>query len=158
MTSPRALVLVLLTALSAAVLPVAVSGQGAPPELERGEPIRVFSTGIPEPLVGHFVEWDENSLLVQPRSGDEAAMRIYLDRVERLERRVAGEGSGFLRGALIGAGATVAGGFLLMAVPSGEGANMAVAGGIVLAPLGALAGGLIGLAFPPERWEPVPVQ
>lgn len=70
---------------------------------------------------------------------------------------------GRLRGALIGFGASVAGGFLCLAIcptSTEDGANLAPVGGFLYglfigAPVGALVGGRY---LAPERWRAIPVS
>jgi len=71
-------------------------------------------------------------------------------------------GRGAARGALIGFGAFLVGGFACLAVcpeEPGGGANMAPAGGLILGVvLGLPVGALIGASVAPERWQPLPLD
>ncbi|MFO7894836.1 MAG: hypothetical protein R6U63_13965 [Longimicrobiales bacterium] len=88
-----------------------------------------------------------------------AGAAAALAAVERLEvwRCCTSHGS-FLTGGLIGAGAVLVGGVILQLVPT-ESANMAMAGAVLMAPVGFLVGGLIGKGAVGERpgWIEVPV-
>jgi hypothetical protein len=90
-------------------------------------------------------------------------MRIPLPLITRLELSDGrNRGRGAAVGALVGFGASVAGGFLCLAVcptPPGSGANLAPVGGLFLGiVVGLRVGGVLGgTVFAPERWRPIPV-
>ncbi|MFN8715899.1 MAG: hypothetical protein ACK6DP_04815 [Gemmatimonas sp.] len=113
-------------------------------------------------VVGTFDTLGPDTLVL---TADGAGTRLQIPRaaITRLQRS---EGRnrhrGAVRGALIGLGASVVGGFLCLAVcPTDpeDGANLAPVGGLFLglfvgAPVGGLLGGTV---WAPERWRPIPL-
>lgn len=140
-----------------ALMPRPLDAQVTEPELGEADRIRVFTAGIRTPLVGAFRGYDGPVLLVG--TGQDEVTRVYLDRVDRLERRVAEESPGFWTGAMIGAGGALLGGAILQAVGGSEaGPNMAMAGGALLAlPVGLVAG-LVTSTISRESWEEVTIR
>ena len=146
-----------------ALLLAATAVQAQVPDLTRGARIRVAAPALGKrPVVAMYdtatVEW----LAFRPAYTDTLA-RIPWAQIARLEVS-AGRNTrrGRVLGALIGFGATFAGGVLCLAIcptDPDDGANLAPVGGflyglIIGAPVGALIG---GSRFAPERWRAIPV-
>lgn len=141
-------------------LPKALAAQATGPELTVGERVRA-DYGVYVDFTGTLLEQDERWLSVQPDDSTAAPRLIPLADIQRLEAwRCCDRANGFVRGAFLGAGLALAGGFILSTAPTdpGTGANMAMAGAVIVGvPAGILVGGLVGRqAWSPHTWVEVP--
>ncbi len=141
----------------------AAHAQVQEPEIPAGARVRVSVPALSQrAVIGRYDGLDADSLSLMPaRTG--SLMRIPLSLITRLELSDGRKrGRGAAVGALIGFGASVAGGFLCLAVcptPPGSGSNLAPVGGLFLGifvgwPVGGVLGGTV---FAPERLRPIPV-
>lgn len=151
---------ILTVLLVAAPLPLSAQARALP--IAPGHRLRVEAPSLGESRrVGEFAGIHDQALLlmVDPIS---TPTPIPLNHIQVLE--VSGgvdRSKGAIRGALLGLGAGVAGGFLCLAVcTGGEGANLAPIGGILLGFfVGVPLGGILGAtALAPEDWEPLDLE
>lgn len=126
------------------------------PEIEPGERVRVSAQGYGAPIDGRLIGFEQGMVRVRS-SGRQIG--VALDAVQAIERRVLhpDRDSYGKRGAWIGAGIAIGTGLVLSFVPSGEGANMAMAPALFVGvPLGVVLGRHIGREAA-DDWEAVDI-
>lgn len=132
------------------------------PDLANGARVRVHTpTRAARAIIGTVDASDVDRLTLRPLKAD-TLLRIPWSQVARLEVSAGpNRRRGRAMGALVGFGASVAAGFLCLAIcptDPDDGANLAPVGGVIYGivlgvPIGALLG---GSRFAPERWQEVP--
>lgn len=133
------------------------TAQDSAPLLVAGSRVRLSPLAA-APITGTMVGLDGTGFVLRPDSGA-TTMEIPLDRIARIDVwACCSTGQEFAAGALIGAGLAVVGGLLLQQRPT-AGANMAMAGVVLVGlPVGVIGGGLLGMhLLSLDTWVPVPV-
>lgn len=149
--------------LSLASIPsTAAHAQVQQPEIPPGARVRVSAPALSQrAVIGRYDGLNADTVLLMSARTD-SLMRIPSSLITRLELSDGrNRGRGAAAGALVGLGASVAGGFLCLALcPTrpGSGANLAPVGGLFLGifvglPVGGVLGGTV---FAPERWRRIP--
>jgi hypothetical protein len=138
----------------------------APAPVQPGQRVRVQSTVAHTPvLIGAVEAIGADTLVVRHDDGAGAgvATAIPLSSIARLQVS-RGRHSKWLTGLVLGAGVGAAAGAIIGAATHDENdflfsaAGDAVLGAIVLTPVGALTGMVIGLLVKTERWRTVPLE
>lgn len=128
-----------------------------------GSRVRVTAPTLVAPLVANFLEQRVDTLVFIEDGTGRGVWRLPLSQIERLEI-TAGEGGGnrrqILRGAAIGGGAGLVGGFLFSAWASPSDTTREydrVLTSAVGAAIGSGIGALIGSRAKSERWSNIPL-
>lgn len=145
----------------AAVAPLSDAAAQQAIPIAPGTRVRVRAANLVAPLVANFLQMRGDTAVFIEDAAGRGVWSLHVSDISKLERSDGEQKSNrpyIARGAIIGAGAGVAGGLLIASSlkPSDSGKKYSrVASGGAGAVLGAVIGGVVGSRFGAERWTNV---